>query len=238
MRKLFLLIILCVTCHAGFSQTYNSDSALHSLKIKKDSTLHALKALSDSNYRTTMHNDSVRIDKEYTEKEKWEKLKGIAVYPAIKSGGEMSGVIPVKDPTEIPDPAIDYKILFELVRNNPDSLAKDINSGLAEIARVINLHVASGIPLKKIMPVIVVHAAALKAISNNEYYKKNFKIENPNLKLIQDLKNLGAKFIACGQAMTFFDVKKEDLLPDVKISLTAQTVISSYQLKGYVLFWP
>lgn len=225
-------------CLSGFSQSYNSDSALHSLKFKKDSTLRSLKRVSDSNYRTTLHNDSARIDKEYTEKEKWEKLKGIAVYPAIKSGGEYSGVIPVKDPAEIPDPTIDYKILFELVRNNPDSLAKEINSGLGEIARVINLHVASGVPLKKIMPVIVVHADALKAISNNEYYKKNFKIENPNLQLIRELRNMGAKFIACGQAMSFFDVNKEDLLPEVKVSITAQTVISSYQLKGYVIFRP
>ncbi len=238
MRIFILLLFISFLYLPCFSQSYNSDSALNSLKFKKDSTLRALKSLSDSSYHTTMRNDSVRINKEYTEKEKWEKLKGIAVYPAIKSGGEMSGVIPVKDLTEIPDPAIDYKLLFELVRNNPDSLAKDINGGLAEIARVINLHVASGVPLKKIMPVIVVHAAALKAISNNGYYKKNFKIENPNLKLIQELKNMGAKFIACGQAMTFFDVNKEDLLPEVKVSVTAQTVISSYQLKGYVLFWP
>jgi intracellular sulfur oxidation DsrE/DsrF family protein len=101
---------------------------------------------------------------------------------------------------------------------------------------VINLHVASGIPANKIFPVIVVHAGALNAITKNESYKEHYKTDNPNLKLLEQLKNMGCELIACGQAMTFFDVKKEALLPEVKISLTAQTVISSYQLKGFVLF--
>ena len=237
MRKLVLLIIVSIVSSTGFSQTYNSDSAVHVLKLKKDSTLNVLKVQHDSIYRTTMHTDSVRIDKEYVEKEKWEKLKGILGYPVFKAG-DMGGVIPLKDLTEIPDPKMEYKLLFEVVRNNPDSVAKEINYSLGEIARIINLHVAAGIPLKNIKPVIVVHAAALKAFTNNEYYKEQYKIDNPSLKLIGDLKNVGAKFIACGQAMTFFDVKKENLLPDVKVSLTAQTVLSSYQLKGYVLYWP
>jgi intracellular sulfur oxidation DsrE/DsrF family protein len=81
-----------------------------------------------------------------------------------------------------------------------------------------------------------VHAGALHAISTNEHYKEKYKLDNPNLKLISDLKNLGARFIACGQAMAFHNIKKEDLLPDVKVSLTAQTVLSSYQLKGFVWF--
>ena len=83
---------------------------------------------------------------------------------------------------------------------------------------------------------IVVHAGALNAITTNQYYKEHYKIDNPNFKLINDLKKIGTEFIACGQAMAFFDIKKEALLPLVKVSLTAQTVLSSYQLKGFVLY--
>ena len=237
MKKLLLLILVSLVYAVSFSQSYNIDSSLHSLKMKKDSTLNSLKIQRDSIFLTTGHSDSTRIQKEFAEQEKWEKLKAVTFYPALKAGN-MSGVIPVKDPTEIPDPNMDYKLLFEVTRNNPDSLAKEINSSFTEIARVINLHVASGVPLKRIMPVIVVHAAALKAITNNTYYKEQYKTDNPNLKIISELEKMGAKFIACGQAMNFFDVKKDALLPDVKVSLTAQTALSSYQLKGYVLFWP
>jgi intracellular sulfur oxidation DsrE/DsrF family protein len=182
-----------------------------------------------------IHADSAKVEKEFAEKIKWAKLSSVAIYPVL-NGGEGSGVIPVKDRTEIPDPTIEYKLLFELTSVNPDSVAKEINLGLTEIARVINLHVASGIPLKKITPVIVVHAGALFAITNNDYYKEHKKMDNPNLKLIDDLRNIGATFIACGQAMAFLDIKKEALLPFVKISLTAQTVLSSYQLKGFVKY--
>lgn len=200
-------------------------AVIDSLHKAKDSTLRAL-----------IHADSLKIEKEFSDKEKMEKMKGIIEYPLIKAG-DFSGVIPVKDPTEIPDPAIDYKLLFELTTNSADSVAKDINSGLTEIVRVINLHIASGIPVKKIIPVIVVHAGALYAIVNNAAYQKKYKLDNPNLKTIDELeKKTGAKFIACGQAMAFFEVKKEDLLPEIKISLTAQTVLSHYQLKGYVKY--
>jgi len=236
MKKIVLLLLVSALCSFGYAQTYNIDSSLNSLKFKKDSTLKALKVQRDSSFRAMMHADSVKADKEFTEKEKWEKLKAVAIYPALK-GGENSGVIPVKDPTEIPDPKMEYKLLFELVNNNPDSVAKEINFGLDEVARVINLHVASGIPIKNIKPVIVVHAAALNAITTNAFYKEHFKVDNPNIKLINDMKAIGATFIACGQAMEFFDVNKQALLPDVKVSLTAQTVLSNYRLKGYVKYW-
>jgi intracellular sulfur oxidation DsrE/DsrF family protein len=235
MRKLVYLLCGILFSLTAFSQHYNSDSALKADKMQKDSTLNALKMQRDSVYHAALHADSVKVNKEFGEKEKWDKLKGVVIYPAI-NGGENSGVIPVKDPVEIPDPKIDYKLLFELTANNPDSIIKEINNGLSEIARKINLHVASGIPLKKIMPVIVVHAGALYAISTNATYKEKFKIDNPNIKLIGDLEAMGAKFIACGQAMAFLDIKKEQLLPVVRVSLTAQTALSHYQLKGYVLF--
>ena len=203
--------------------------------MKKDSTLSALKIKRDSTYQAMMHDDTVKVNKEFKEKMKWDKLKAEAIYPVINAG-EFSGVIPVKDPTEMPDPNMEYKLLFELTDNNPDSIIKEINSGLVEVARKINLHVASGVPLKKIIPVIVVHGGALNALTTNAYYKDKYKVDNPNIKLIGELKAVGAKFIACGQAMAFLDLKKESLLPDVRISLTAQTALSNYQLKGYVKY--
>lgn len=219
MRKVAVLILAHLICLAGFAQKVNIDS----LHAKRDSSLRAM-----------IHADSMKIGKEYAEIERWEKLKAGLQFPLI-NGGMFSGVVPVKDPTEIPDPNIDYKILFEVAYGNKDSMAKAPNDALVEIARVINLHIASGIPASKIIPVILVHAKALHAICNNKHYQELHKMDNPNLTLIRDLEKAGAKFIACGQAMAFFDVKREDLLPEVKVVLSAQTILTSYQLKGYVL---
>ncbi|MES1218221.1 MAG: DsrE family protein [Bacteroidota bacterium] len=224
-KQLFILLFTCISFQLVSAQTTMSDSLLH----LRDSTLRA----KDSSYRAMFQTDSIKVEKEFADKAKWERVEAKAQYPLLK-GSKNSGVIPVKDINEIPDPNIDYKILFELTGNNPDSTAKEVNAGLDEIARVINLHIASGIPAKRILPVIVVHAAALHVLKNNEAYQKKYKLDNPNIKLIDDLKKIGAKFIACGQAMEFFEIKKEEFLPDIKISLTAQTVLTHYQLKGYV----
>lgn len=220
-KKLIFMFFVSISFQFASGQAINTDSLRNA---KKDSTLRAM-----------IHADSVKVNKEFAEIEKWDKMEAIALYPVMKAG-KFSGVIPVADPTEIPDPNIDYKLLFELTAVNPDSTAAEVNNGLMEVVRKMNLHVASGIPLKRIIPVIVVHAGALHAFKTNVAYQKKYKMDNPNIKVIDDLKKLGAKFIACGQAMAFLEIKKEDLLPDMRISVTAQTVLSHYQLKGYVLY--
>src|SRR5665647_2561829 len=161
------------------------------------------------------------------------KLESIAYYPLINAG-PWSGVLPVEGVDEIPDPKREYKLLFEFTLVFKDTTHAKLNPGLVEIARVLNLHVASGIPISHIHPLIVVHGPSLFSIENNETFKAKFKKDNPNNQLIQDLMKNGAKFIACGQAMNFLDVKKEELYPGVKVSLTAQTVLSNYIGQGYV----
>jgi intracellular sulfur oxidation DsrE/DsrF family protein len=224
-KKVIACLIACCCIIVCAAQTSKNDSLFR----LKDSTLRA-KQIS---LLETYHQDSIKIENEFANRAKWAKLESKAQFPLLKAGTN-SGVIPVENVTEIPDPNIDYKILFELVITNPDSAANEINFGFVEIARQINLHVASGIPIKKIKPVIVVHGPALNALLTNDAYRKKFKLDNPNIALINDLQKMGASIIACGQAMAFFDVQRESLLPAVKVSLTAQTVLTHYQLKGYV----
>jgi intracellular sulfur oxidation DsrE/DsrF family protein len=212
MRTLFLLLALIIlSISVAASQTPPIDAAA---AAAKDSLLHA-----------KMVQDSIHMAKFFA----------IAQYPWVK-GSKWSGVIPVENPTEIPDPNKEYKLLFELTATNPDSTAKEINESLDEVARILNLHYASGIPTKNIIPVIVIHGPGLDAVKTNEAYNKRHKIDNPNLALVNDLENIGAKFIACGQAMAFFGVERADLLPEVKITITAQTVLSNYQSQGYTLY--
>lgn len=166
---------------------------------------------------------------------KWEKLKSVAYYPLIKAG-PFSGVLPVIGVDEIQDPKREYKLIFEFTLNFKDTSHKELNPGLVEIARVLNLHVASGIPLSHIHPVVVVHGPSLSSIENNVTFQEKYKKDNPNSQLMLDLMKNGCKFIACGQAMMFHDIKKEELFPGVKVSLTAQTVLSNYIGQGYVLY--
>lgn len=160
-----------------------------------------------------------------------------AMLPAIKSAGFMSSVVPVQDVDEKPDPNIRYKLLMELTAfDEKEEAVKEINGSLVEVARKINLHVAAGIPKSRIDLVIVVHAGALYAFMNNEKYKRKFGVDNPNIELIKELQNFGANVIVCGQAMTWLHLEKSDMLPGIKQALTAQTVLSTYELKGYKFY--
>ena len=164
------------------------------------------------------------------------KLNAAGTYPLIKAS-KFSGVLPVSGITEKPDSNLKYKLLISLTAGTGDpEKIKELNRGLAEVGRIINLHLAAGVPKRNMEVVIVVHGKALYALLNNEAFKKAYKVDNPNADIIQELEGAGAKFIACGQAMQFLEVKNEQLLPSVKIALAAKVAISTYQLKGYALF--
>ena len=218
MKKIFLAVIICTASVFCIAQSNSIN-----LSKTKDSTLKA-----------AIHADSLKIDRGFAEEERWNKLFAKEEFPVINAG-KYSGIFPVKDITEVPDPKMQYKLLYEMTEENPDSALNEPDFSLVEIARLINLHVGSGIPLKNISVVVVTHGLALHSISTDEAYQQKFKMNNPNLKLIKDLEKAGVRFIACGQAMLFMNVKEEDLVPGVKISLTAQTALTGYQLKGYVL---
>ena len=73
----------------------------------------------------------------------WDNLKKSATYPLIKNS-EWSGAFPVSQITEKPDLTMKYKLLFNMTLWPKDSTRKkQINVGLAEIGRIINLHAAS-----------------------------------------------------------------------------------------------
>ena len=165
--------------------------------------------------------------------------KYVQVFPAI-SGYKWAGVVPIQNVDEKLDPNMQYKLLMELTGFAPKgqeaTAPKEINVGIGEVARKINLHVADGIPKQKMDVVVIVHAGALFALLNNEKYKQKYQVDNPNIALIKELQNFGAKFIVCGQAMTFLRLEKEDLLPGMKEAISAQTVLSMYELKGYKFY--
>lgn len=218
MKLTFTLLISLFFLQVSFAQTQVKDTVHFTF------TDSIQKAIKDS------------TEKAKADSLKWASLEAKLIYPVLKAG-TWSGVIPVPDADEIPDPSINYKLLFELVLPTKEKEGKEINYGITEISRLINLHVASGIPVKKITPVIVVHGSALFAFYNNECYRKKFKTDNPNIAIIEELvKKTGAKFIACGQAMQFLEIQRTEVIPQLKVSLTAQTVLSHYQLKGYKLY--
>jgi len=206
-QKIVLLVAFSFFILVGFGQSSNGTATD--------------KKIQDS--ITTAKKDSTR----------WAILEANLVFPWFKTG-TWSGVSPIQGIDFVPDPSKQYNLIFDFTHYKKDT--NNINAGLTEIARIINLHVAAGIPKDHIHPVIISHAKALFSLFNNDAYLAKFKKDNPNIRVVNEMMTAGIKFIACGQAMNFLDIKKEQFYPGVKVALSAKTTLSYYIQQGYMLY--
>lgn len=152
-------------------------------------------------------------------------------FPVIKNYG---GIYDVPDAIEKPDPSLDYKIVIDLAGGSerPDEL----NYGLNNIARMINLHVMGGVPKEKISVIVAVHNEASYSILDNSQYREKYKTDNPNLALYKELKESGVQFYVCGQSLVARKIDRKRISADVGIATSMLTVLTTYQLKGYAWF--
>lgn len=161
------------------------------------------------------------------------------IYPAIKAVWAPVAVVNELDSKM--DATADHNIVFDFfIHNKVDGKgskldSSSINMGLNDIARIYNLHIAGGVPKEKVHFVVAVHAMAESSFLNNEAYQKKYKINNPNLAIIEQLTNAGVQFLLCSQSHSWFGFKKEQLIPQAKLAMSAQTTLSAYQSKGYAL---
>lgn len=133
-----------------------------------------------------------------------------------------------------PDPTMHYKIVFEA--SAPiDSFSK-MYPPLEYVARMYNLHVYGGVPQENLDVVLVIAGMGIPAAMNNEAYKKKYGVDNPNLKVLEQLKVAGVKIVGCAQAMTKYLIAPSDLNPIIKPIFSRFTTVSQYQLKGYAYF--
>jgi intracellular sulfur oxidation DsrE/DsrF family protein len=152
------------------------------------------------------------------------------VNPVIKNYG---GIFEIPYAVEKPDPSLDYNIVIEVERTSdrPDS----INWALYNVARLINLHVMGGVPKEKLSVVLAIHGGAAFTVMNNDDYKAKYRVNNPNLKLYQELEQAGVKIFVCGQSLIARNINRANLVPEVKIATSMLTILTTYQLKGYAL---
>lgn len=155
------------------------------------------------------------------------------VNPIIKDFGP---VYEIPDAVEKPDPKMTYKLLVDLVMasSKPDT----INLGIEAACTLLNLHGVGGVPKEKIKMVMAVHNAAGYTVLNNEAYRARYKVDNPNLPMINALLEAGVKIVVCGQTLKKRGIDPATLAPGIGVATSALTTITTYQLKGYaVIKW-
>lgn len=153
-----------------------------------------------------------------------------AQFPIVKDFG---GIYEVKDAVK-PDLNIEYKIVIDL--KTPQGKKENLNRGLQNVARLMNLHGLGGVKSENLKVVVVVHGGATVSILNNEGYQRKEGVKNPNVKLMNALKKAGSKIYVCGQSLLSRGYEHEEVYSEVNIGLSMLTVVSTYMHKGYKQF--
>lgn len=148
--------------------------------------------------------------------------------PYVTAGGPAFKVedrdVPLKE-------GMKYRVVLEATGypGEPEAM----NRELTVVARFMNMHGKNGVPLEDLDVAVVFHGRALFAAMNNETYRKEHGIDNPNLELLEDLANAGVRFYACGQSLGFRGLDKSALASPVKVGLSALTMLVTLQAEGY-----
>lgn len=127
----------------------------------------------------------------------------------------------------------EYKVVFDIM-DSPDDV-NALNAKIETAARFLNMHAQAGVPIENLKVAIVVHNTASKDIINNSAYRIKYGTDNPNADLIKDLLAVDTQIIFCGQSSASRGFPKEDLLPNVQLSLSAMTALIELQNEGYRL---
>lgn len=138
---------------------------------------------------------------------------------------------------EMPDPNLEYKVVFDIVAAAAD--VDDLNPGLVNAARFVNTLAKNGVPPENRQIAIVLHRAATEAALENDAHKaRHDGHDNPNIALIQSLSEAGVDIRQCGQALIAREIDAHMLLPQVQLDYWALTTLLRMQFEGYVKVGP
>ena len=154
------------------------------------------------------------------------------VYPFLK-GSTNTGVLPIEQPSFPFVHKGTVKLVYDLTQPTSDPTKGEVNQGLEEIIRQLNLQVAAG--ARKLEAVVVFHGGAAQFMTGNETYKKKFNLENPNLPLMKQLMDKGVTFVVCGQTIELRDMKIEQFPEGVKRAYSARSALADLQSRGFVM---
>jgi intracellular sulfur oxidation DsrE/DsrF family protein len=139
---------------------------------------------------------------------------------------------PVESDLPIPRGTV-FKVAFDVAKGAD---AGEINRTFDSAGRFINMHVAAGVPLENIHLAIIVHGTAGWDVTNDTVYRaQNGDKPNGSAAVVAALLERGVAVYLCGQSAARMGVTKADLLPGVKLSLSAMTAHALLQQQGYTL---
>jgi intracellular sulfur oxidation DsrE/DsrF family protein len=147
----------------------------------------------------------------------------------------MAGYAAAKDipgAKELPDPKVDYKVVFSVAAN---AKPNEIHPTLKTIALYMNTLAHNGVPADHRHIAAVFHQGGGDAVLVNDVYKaRHDGMENPNVAMLEELKQAGVELRVCGQGLLGKKLEPSQVLPGVQVDLWAMTTMVNLQLRGYV----
>jgi len=132
----------------------------------------------------------------------------------------------------VPPKDHDLKVRFD-VKEGAEPGA--VNIQFDSVARFLNMHARSGAPRERAHAALVVHGTAGKDLLTNDEYRKRYGQDNPNLKLLDELKAAGVRIYLCGQTSKGRNLPRASVSPAVDIALSAMVAHLVLDQDGYVL---
>jgi intracellular sulfur oxidation DsrE/DsrF family protein len=149
--------------------------------------------------------------------------------PIVPSFG---GVFDVPDATVLPPKDRDLKLRFDV---NVGPEPGELNQNFDTVARYLNQHARAGVPRERLKAALVIHGTAGKDTLTNDEYKKRFGKDNPNLKLLDELKAAGVQIYLCGQTAMGRNLPRNVVAPAVTFAWSAMVAHMALDRDGYVL---
>lgn len=132
-----------------------------------------------------------------------------------------------------PQPDQTYKIVVALTTGA--AKPEQVSPALDHVARLVNLYVAAGVPLAHLKVVGIAYGATTPAVMDNAHYRARYGVDNPNLKLIGELRKAGVTVSVCAQAVAEHQINYEWVSKEVTIALSGLTTVTVLEHDGYTL---
>src|SRR5260370_20890057 len=147
------------------------------------------------------------------------------VYPLVPGHG---GVVPL--PRAAEQPRKGAKAVFNITA---DAKPREVNKGLEQVARLLNLYGAAELTPRDVKIAAVFHGEADKAVLSDAAYAARFKVAaNPNLPLIRPLKKVGVALFVCGQSLHDLEFKAEAVAEEAPGADSAMLVLVNKHTDG------
>lgn len=109
-----------------------------------------------------------------------------------------------------------------------------VNQQLVTIARYFNVHARNGFADDRVKAAAVFHGDGWTALlSDSAFVARYGGSGNPSKRLVQELLQHGAQLVLCGQTAGSRGIRREELLPGVKVAVSAMTAFNVLQAQGY-----